>query len=471
MKKTYEQLTWEMDVLDEFIEKAYEGLIIIDEKGLIVKFKYEKFLDLKEADVIGKHVTEVIENTRLHIVLQTGEAEMGDVQVIKGHRVVTSRIPIFRSGKVIAVVGTILFKDVLEVKHLAAHLEQMKKSVQEYKQEIKRLNTAKYTFDQILTNDPKMKRVIETAKKASQTSSNVYILGASGTGKEYFAHAIHEASHRHFAPFVRVNCAGIPEQLFESEMFGYEPGAFTGASTHGKMGKFEVANGGTVFLDEMGAMPLALQAKMLRVIEEREIERIGGNKRIPVDVRLIVASNEPLEALAAEGKFRKDLFYRINVLNIELPKLIDRPRDIHLLMHHFLDFFCAKEGKTLEGFSDVAKGCLENYHWPGNVRELRNVIERAVALNKGKAISVSDLPPQIAALNKEVGLRVAIPNLDLHTEGSLKQVVETVETTLILQALENCGGSRTKAAKKLGIHRTALYKKMEKLGIDPMNHQ
>ena len=213
-------------------------------------------------------------------MLTTGTPEIGDIQKIKGHDVVTSRIPIIRSGEVIGAVGTILFKDVQEVKHLADHLEKMKAHVKKVNSELKRLNLAKYSFDQILTADPQMVMLIRTAKMAAETNSSVYIEGASGTGKEYFAHAIHEASYRRYAPFIRINCASIPKDLFESELFGYEPGAFTGASTHGRIGKFELANGGTIFLDELSAMPLEMQVKLLRVIEEREIERIGGNQKI-----------------------------------------------------------------------------------------------------------------------------------------------------------------------------------------------
>lgn len=459
MIKTFEQLKWEMEILDEFIEKAYEGLIIIDREGKIVKFKYERFLDVKEVDVIGKHVTEVIENTRLHIVLETGTPEIGEIQKIKGHDVVTSRIPIIRSGEVVGAVGTILFKDVQEVKHLADHLEKMKAHVKKVDKELKRLNLAKYSFDQILTADPQMVMLVQMAKKAAETNSSVYIEGASGTGKEYFAHAIHEASYRRYAPFVRINCASIPKDLFESELFGYEPGAFTGASTHGRIGKFELANGGTIFLDELSAIPLEMQVKLLRVIEEREIERVGGNQRIQLDVRIISASNEDLYERAATGHFRHDLYYRLNVVGLKLPPLKDRQRDVALLTHHFLKQF-ARE--TPIEITKEALKALEAYTWPGNVRELRNVIEGALALIKSNILTIRELPENIS---RHISIAHVKDDPYVFDGMDLKLKMDALERQLIQEALIQSGESRTAAAQLLGIHRTALYKKMKKLGL------
>lgn len=464
MEKTFEELKWEMEILDEFIEKAYEGLIIIDKDGKIIKFKYEKFLDVKEEDVIGKHVTEVMENTRLHIVLKTGIPEIGDVQNIRGHQVVTSRIPIIRNAEVVGVVGTILFKDILEVKHLADHLEQMKAHVKKYNQEMKRLNLAKYTFEQILSADPQMIAIINNARKAAQSNASVYIEGESGTGKEYFAHAIHEGSLRRYAPFVRINCASIPKDLFESELFGYEPGAFTGASTHGRIGKFELANGGTIFLDEISAMPFEMQAKMLRVLEEREIERVGGNQRILIDVRFISASNEDLQEMVKAGRFRSDLYYRLNVVHLKLPPLKDRKRDVNLLAQHFLRQFSKEYPNTPTEISPKAQALLDQYAWPGNVRELRNVIESAINQAKSTCIEVEDLPDNLYGGTPQVLEKNVIFPLEM--KHNLYETMDQIEKELILKAIDQCGGNRSEAAHLLGIHRTALYKKLAKLGID-----
>lgn len=466
MEKTYEQLKAEMEIIDEFIEKAYEGLIIIDKNGFITKFKYEKFLDLKEEEVIGKHVTEVIENTRLHIVLKTGHPEIGDIQTIKGHNVITSRIPIVRNGVVVGAVGTILFKDVLEVKHMVEHLDQLKAHVKKYKQDLRRLNQAKYTFEQILTNDPHMLMMVGVAKKAAETNSNVYIEGKSGTGKEYFAHAIHEASYRRYGPFVKINCASIPKDLFESELFGYEPGAFTGASNHGKIGKFELANGGTIFLDELSSLPFEMQAKLLRIIEERELERVGGTEPIALDVRFISASNENLKNLVEEGRFRSDLYYRLNVVTLELPPLAKRKRDVQMLANYYLKYFAAHYPNCPTQFSRDAMHCMENYQWPGNIRELRNVVESAVSLTNAKTIVASSLPEYIAKLRPNLKMDQPFTHELVPLEGSLKDMMQHVEKEIILEALDKCHGNRTEAALLLGIHRTALYKKMHKLGIE-----
>ena len=459
MIKTYEQLKWEMDIIDEFIEKAYEGLIIVDQEGKITKFKYERLLDVKEEEVIGKHVTEVVENTRLHIVLKTGQPEIGDIQTIKGHNVVTSRIPIIRNGITVGAVGTILFKDILEVQHMAEHIDQMKRHVKKYKQDLKRLNIAKYTFDQIQTKDKRMQATIDLAKKAALTNSSIFVEGQSGTGKEYFAHAIHEASYRKYGPFVKINCASIPENLIESELFGYEPGAFTGASNHGKIGKFELANGGTLFLDELNSMPLEMQGKLLRIVEERELERIGGNQRIPLDIRFITACNEDLLQLVSEGKFRSDLFYRLNVVHLKLPTLKERKRDISMFANQILTTFSLEYPKCPKIFSKEAMYSLESYHWPGNIRELRNVIESAINQASGNTITVSHLP-EFIKLDKPNVLPVEAPE-----SGDLKSILDQMEIKIILDAIKQSSGNRTEAAKRLGIHRTALYKKLNKYDI------
>lgn len=459
MLKTFEQLKWEMEIIDEFIEKAYEGLIIVDQDGRIIKFKYERLLDVKEDEVIGRHVTEVIENTRLHIVLKTGQPEIGDIQTIKGHNVVTSRIPIIRDGLIVGAVGTILFKDILEVQHMAEHIDQMKRHVKKYKQELKRLNVAKYTFDHIRTKDRKMQLTIDLAKRASLTNSSIFIEGQSGTGKEYFAHAIHEASYRKYGPFVKINCASIPASLIESELFGYEPGAFTGASNHGKIGKFELANGGTLFLDELNSMPLEMQSKLLRIVEERELERIGGNQRIALDIRFITACNEDLLKLVEAGNFRSDLYYRLNVVHLKLPPLRERKRDINMFANQILTQFANEYPSSPKIFSKDAMHCLENYHWPGNIRELRNVIESAINQSTGNTISLTQLPDAIKNYQTSVVHSETIPN------GSLKEVMAQIESQIILDTIKQANGNRSEAAKKLGIHRTALYKKLNKLEV------
>lgn len=334
-----DELKIQMEMIDEFIEKAYDGMVIVDEYGIITKFKYEKVLGIKEEDALGKHVTDVIKGTRLHKVLQSGQSEIGDIQKINGQDMVTARIPIERHGKIIGAIGTIMFKNVMEVNYMSEYIKTMNAQMKKYKREIRRMNQAKYTFDDIITQDYHMMYLIDSAKRAASTNSTICLCGESGTGKEYFAHAIHNASERKFGTFVEMNCAAIPNNLLESELFGYESGAFTGASKSGKMGKFELANGGTIFLDEIGTMPLEMQAKLLRVLEEREFERIGGHKKVEIDVRVISATNENLKSLVKKGLFREDLYYRLDVVSLELPPLRQRHGDVALLSKKLLQDF------------------------------------------------------------------------------------------------------------------------------------
>lgn len=475
MKLTYKDLQHQMEMIDEFIERAYEGLVIVDANGIVTKFKYEKLMGIREEDAIGKHVSEVIENTRMHKVLETGKSEIGDIQKINGHDMIATRIPIIRDGEIIGAVGTVLFKDVAEVKHMADYIETMNSQMKKYKREIKRLNQAKYDFENILTQNPHMEYLIDIARRAAETNSTVCIEGESGTGKEYFAHAIHKGSYRKYGPFVKINCAAIPKDLLESELFGYEPGAFTGASSTGKIGKFELATGGTIFLDEIGTMPLDMQAKLLRVLEEREFERVGGNNKVEVDVRVISATNEDLRSLVAKDKFREDLYYRLEVVSIKIPPLNRRSEDVPLLAESLLKHFMNSYPKCPSHFSEGAMKRLQSYSWPGNVRELRNVVESSINMARTNVIYTKDLPEYIQLSDledsdkdtvfKEKNL-VSMDNLWAKTINlDLNQCVDEIERSLIIEAIQRCDGNKTEAAKLLGIHRTALYKKMTKLGL------
>jgi len=471
MKKTYEAMKLEMEMIDEFIEEAYEGMVIVDGNGIITKFKYEKVLGIKESDALGKHVTEIIDTTRLPQVLKSGKSEIGDIQKVNGHDMVTARIPIERDGVMIGAIGTIMFKDVMEVNYMSDYIKTIKSQMNKYKREIKRMNQAKYTFEDIITQDYHMMYIIDTAKRASASQSTICLVGESGTGKEYFAHAIHNASQRKFGTFVQINCGAIPGNLMESELFGYESGAFTGASKSGKIGKFELANGGTIFLDEIGTMPLEMQAKLLRVLEEREFERIGGNEKIEVDVRVISATNEDLKELVLQGKFREDLYYRLDVVSLNIPPLRSRHGDIKLLSQRLLKSFQGTYDSCPNKFSVEVLNRLDGYCWPGNVRELRNVVESAINMAKGQIINVRDLPEYIRkALQNEYDescIQINQNDLEMTLGESLdlKHCVDEFEIKLIQEALRRTHGNKTEASKLLGLHRTALYKKINKLGL------
>lgn len=452
------ELKYSLDAMKDIVDNAYQGMVLVDKEGRILKWCYEKLLGIKEEDVLGKHVDEVIENTRLHIVVKTGQKELCDIQRIQGRDMLASRIPIVQDGEVIGAIGTVLFRNIDEIRALAKRLEMLEKTVDKYKNEISKMYSARYTFDSIVTQNKKMIELKEMAAKAAATDSTVLIQGDSGTGKEYFAHAIHNASSRKYAPFVQINCAAIPHELLESELFGYEGGAFTGAKKEGKIGKLELANGGTIMLDEVASMSYSMQAKLLRVLEEREFERIGGNTKIKIDVRVIACTNEDLKTCVKQGRFRKDLFYRLNVVEINIPPLRDRMDDIPVLCDEILSQLVRNMGFPPKTISDRAMTALKLHNWPGNVRELRNVLERAANMSSGNLITLEDLPDYIKNYLTDKEAEV--------DKACLKNRVIDAELKAIMEALELSNGNRTEAAKHLGIHRTALYKKLKKYGIN-----
>ncbi|MFR8676790.1 MAG: sigma 54-interacting transcriptional regulator, partial [Escherichia coli] len=290
----------------------------------------------------------------------------------------------------------------------------------------------------------------------------VLISGESGTGKELIARAIHYNSRRAKGPFIKVNCAALPESLLESELFGHEKGAFTGAQTL-RQGLFERANEGTLLLDEIGEMPLVLQAKLLRILQEREFERIGGHQTIKVDIRIIAATNRDLQAMVKEGTFREDLFYRLNVIHLILPPLRDRREDISLLANHFLQKFSSENQRDIIDIDPMAMSLLTAWSWPGNIRELSNVIERAVVMNSGPIIFSEDLPPQIRQPVCNAGEAKTAPV----GERNLKEEIKRVEKRIIMEVLEQQEGNRTRTALMLGISRRALMYKLQEYGIDP----
>jgi DNA-binding NtrC family response regulator len=308
----------------------------------------------------------------------------------------------------------------------------------------------RYRFENIIAKSPKMQQVIEVIKVVARSNATVLITGETGTGKEVVAQAIHSQSHRRGKPFVAVSCAALPESLLESELFGHEKGSFTGAYAQ-KKGKFEVANRGTLFLDEIGEMSTNIQVHLLRVLEEKEFTRVGGNEPIKVDVRVISATNRDIKQAVASGRFREDLYYRLNVVNIELPPLQERREDIPLLAQHFLKKFAVENQKEIAGFSPEATDFLLRYDWPGNVRELENTIERAVILAQNPLIEVADLPQQNL-----------VPAHPISPEISLKQV----EKNHILNVLTETGGNYTEAARILGISRMTLYNKAKAYGLN-----
>ena len=310
----------------------------------------------------------------MHIVAKTGTPEINVPQRIKDQDMVVQRIPIEIDGKIVAVFGHVMFKDVQDISKLARELHLLESKVQLYEQELKTLRSTRYTVDSIVAENRSMLALKKSIQKAALSNLPVLITGESGTGKEVFAQSIHNASLRKDHPFIRINCCAIPKDLMESELFGYEKGAFTGAHTSGKPGKFELAHFGSIFLDEIGDLPLDLQPKLLRILEEKEFERIGGKTYVRSDFRLIAASNQNLEAMVEDRRMRKDLFYRLNVIRIHIPPLRERRDDIIPIARHILKKICGESSLPEVKIDALAEEALVNYDWPGNVRELHNVL-------------------------------------------------------------------------------------------------
>ena len=452
-------------MLDIFLNSTDECIVIINRHGFIevLSKAYAEFLQVDRDEVIGKHVTDVIENTRMHIVLETGVSEIADTQVIRGQNMIASRIPIIRAGEVLGALGRVLFKNVSDLKKLYQRISNNEKEFGLYKSTFSDFYRAKYSLDDIITSNPEMQRLKDMVKQVARTNSSVLLQGESGTGKELFAHAVHQASPRANGPFVSVNCGAIPSELLESELFGYEPGAFTGASKKGKIGLLKVADHGTVFLDEIGELPIHLQVKILRFLQEREIKKIGSNTVETVDVRIIAATNRNLTEMMKEGSFRSDLFYRLSVVLLTIPPLRDRREDIVVLTNFLIGKICQRERLTGYCITNTAMRSLQKYDWPGNVRELENILESAINfVADDKLICLETLPIRISGVKKTESQNDRTIFREI---PDLKTSLEAYERQLIMDVLDKCGNNKTKAAKILGISRTNLYEKIDKLDI------
>ena len=446
--------------LEEVLSGAGEWMAVVDAGGIVtmISEEYAEFNGTTVAEAVGKHVTEVIENTRMHIVAKTGVPEIAERQTIRGREMIVNRIPLRDGDRIIGAYGRVIFKTVEQLRELASKMNLLESKVRYYEEELTHLRGARYTFASIVGEGPAASAAKAEAERASRTDSTVLLRGETGTGKELFAHAIHAAGARRAGPFIKLNCAAVPAELLESELFGYEEGAFTGARRGGKPGKFELASGGTLFLDEIGDMPLPMQAKLLRALQEREVDRLGGTKSRRVDLRLIVATSRNLEELVGQGAFRADLYYRVNVIPIRVPPLRERLEDLRAISEAFLAGLAADTGEPKKRVSAELLEILRAHPWPGNVRELQNVLERAVAMSRGEVL----LPEQIPAhlLRDAPGARKEL------APGSLASARAGAERAAIVAALGAAGGNRSKAAAMLRIHRVKLYEKMKRLGIE-----
>jgi len=453
-----QELEHQLEIYKLIFDSIHNGTMVTDARGYVTHFNkpYGDFLGLDPATQIGKHCTEVVENSRMHIVAKTGVPEINQSHLIKGQKMVVQRIPIKKDGKVIAVFGQVMFKDVRDVTKLAKKLSLLESKLELYEQELMSIRSTRHTLESIVGQSEVMQTLKKEALKAAATQFPVLITGESGTGKELFAQGIHHASARRLYSFVRINCSAIPKDLLESELFGYEKGAFTGARSGGKPGKLELAKHGTVFLDEIGDLPLQMQPKMLRVIEDKEFERIGGTSVIRSDFRLIAATNQNLDEMLTDRRFRKDLFYRLNVIPLHIPPLRERREDILPLVRHFVNQTAQEAFLPEITLDHDAQEILQSYHWPGNIRELSNVLERILSSLEGNTIRLSDLPFYLYRSRKIASKLSAV---------SIRDVQSRAEKDAILHTLRLARYNKSRAAAMLGIHRTHLYKKIKKYGI------
>ncbi|MGC8657595.1 MAG: sigma 54-interacting transcriptional regulator [Desulfomonilaceae bacterium] len=443
--------------LDCIFESVDDGLVLTDEKGVVLRVNkaYQMMTGISNAEYKGKHVHELIKEGYIgrsvsDIVIER-KSRHSIIDIRNGKELLLTGNPVFdENGNIMRVVTAT--RDLTELSDLKNRLAKSEAARNEYYQELKQLR-AELPHNSIITNNPVVKQKIDLALHVAQVDSNVLILGESGVGKDLFARLIHRASKRALKPFVEINCGTVPEGLLESEFFGYEPGAFTGALKEGKRGLFELAQGGSLFLDEVGELPINLQAKILRAVQNKQISKIGSTKTITLDVRIIAATNRDLERMVEDKTFRKDLYYRLSVVPIVLPPLRERKEDILPLITAFLLKFNSRYGYQKWIHPDVID-CLKDYEWPGNIRELENAVERAVVTCMDDCINLN------AFTN--------IPDLRCFDRGpnvtSLKESREKNEKQIIVDAYRSAGSTR-KAAKLLGISQSAVVKKMQRYGI------
>lgn len=453
-------------ISEALIESPYMVYVIVDKDGIITAMNqtYLDALGLKKSQVVGERILEITPDSQLPEILKTGRIDEADVYPINGKDTIVTRLPIIKDGQIIGAIARSLFMDMSGAKILMKKLQETERELNIYKEEVRQGYRATWQFKDLIGNNIQFLRVKSIAEQLSHTASTLLITGESGTGKELFAHAIHNSSNRSLHPFVRINCAALPENLLESELFGYEEGAFTGAMKGGKPGKFELAMGGTIFLDEIGDMPLSMQTKLLSVLQDRMVERVGATKPIYINVRVIAATNRDLEQMVADEKFRQDLYYRLNVVRLNIPPLRERTNDIPILVNALMFKINKRLGTKINKISFKTIELMQNYAWPGNVRELENLLERALNLadmNCENSITIKHFP----ILVEKSSLR---DEEDAAYPATLPDAIEQLEKKIIFQALEKTNGNKVQTAKLLGIYTSALYRKLEKYGLDQL---
>lgn len=450
-----EQLAFYQTMLDT----TQESWTMIDEQAHVVGWTRgaEEIFSIKKEEILGKPILQFFNQDELEIfnALHQGESVVKKLHRARRDRtVLISSNPVRLDEKIIG--GVVTEVDITNEVRLNEELFSTQEKLFHLENQIESKSHKDRAFLPLRGNSQLLKDTIAMTKKASQTEANILIYGESGVGKELFAKAIHYLREDDEAPFIPINCGAIAHNLFESEIFGYEKGAFSGADSRGKAGKAELAQDGTLFLDEVGELPLDLQVKLLRVLQEKKFFRVGGTKEIKVNFRLVAATNKDLKQLVEEGKFREDLYYRLNVFQIEVPPIRERPDDILELANYFVYEYSAKYNKQIQSIPHEIIQCLISHDWKGNVRELKNSIERLVVLSEEGILSFNDLPPEVKGADK---------SQPTNTGQTLAEQLEAYERDIILSTLEQVNYQKSECAKSLGVSRATLYNRMNKLGI------
>ncbi|MFL9895160.1 MULTISPECIES: sigma-54 interaction domain-containing protein [Paraburkholderia] len=459
------------DILRHFITDPYEAMVVVDANARITYISpvHERFFGLKHGEAIGRDVTSVVENTNLHEVVKTGKAQVGQLQEMHGVMRVVTRVPIFdRNKRVIAAIGQVMFKGPDSIRELTTELAQVRQERDFYKRELSGIRNRAFGLEQIVGTSEAVHRLKEDILRVAPLDVPVLLAGESGTGKELVAHAIHMLSPRSDKPLVLVNSAAMPSNLVESELFGYEAGAFTGADRKGRKGKFESADSGTLFLDEIGDTPVDMQVKLLRVLQDGHFERIGGDRARHSDFRLITASNRDFKDMIAKSAFRLDLFYRISAVTLRLPPLRERLEDIPELSETFLEAFAIRHTASKKTVSDEAMDFLQSRAWPGNIRQLQHAIERAAIFSDSNTLSVDDFGGLESAEQQEAQAgetQRSVPSLKARQD--IREARGRVEIELIADAMKRTGGNKKRVAEQLGISRSYLYKRLGEMSDVP----
>ena len=450
---------WNRELLFEILDNIHDVVLVIDSDTTIVYANeaYARILGVPVAKVLGRRLDVIEPDSPTIRMLHSGKPSRGGGYLESLNiNVVGNSFPLYNGKTIIGAVS--IFKNITEVVELNRELQQTKGVADYLKEQLEQWENLPMSFKEYVGQNSRLKETLVLAAKVARTESTVLILGESGVGKEVLARAVHNCSRRKDKPMIKVNCAAIPEDLIESELFGYEEGAFTGAKKGGKLGKFELAHSGTIFLDEIGDMSLTMQAKLLRVLQEKEFERVGGTKTVKVDIRVIAATNRDLESMIEKGTFRRDLYYRLNIVPLNLTPLRERKDDILELTKTFLHKFSREVGHELILSPQVVR-FLQAYDWPGNIRELQNVLEHASIVCSGVSIEIHHLPAHIIPIYDD-NSRLKDKPYDV------KEIVGRMEKELILSALATYNNNRTKAMKALGISRRAFYDKLRRYGIE-----